>query len=103
MAACRCAAFTVGSGAMASALLSAWRSWRASPGVAALAAVAFAVGIGSATAIFTVVNGVMLKPLPYREAGRFVALYAATFSEPGQRGALNVPDVLEYQQRTHSF
>jgi hypothetical protein len=36
--------------------------------VALLAAAAFAVGIGAATSIYTVVNAVMLKPLPYRDA-----------------------------------
>ena len=53
-------------------ILSAWRSWRGARGVALLAIVAFTVGIGSATAIFTVINGVMLKPLavPTRRALR---------------------------------
>ena len=55
---------------MTSALIYAWRSWRASPGVAALAAVAFAVGIGSATAIYTVVSGVIVPQL-------FKSIYSA--------------------------
>ena len=42
-----------------------WRSWKGAKGVALLAIVAFAVGIGAATAVFTVINSVMLKPLPY--------------------------------------
>jgi hypothetical protein len=46
-------------------VLRAWRSWNRARGVALLAIVALTVGIGSATAIFTVINGVMLKPLPY--------------------------------------
>jgi hypothetical protein len=44
-------------------LTHAWRSWRNSKAVAFLAIIALAAGIGSATAIYTVVNGVMLKPL----------------------------------------
>jgi putative ABC transport system permease protein len=47
--------------------------------------VALTVGIGSATAIFTVINGVMLKPLPYPQGERFVTLYGARLNEPGQR------------------
>jgi predicted permease len=88
---------------MLSALTHAWRSWMSARGVAALAVVAFAVGIGSATAIYTVVNGVMLRPLPYAEGHRFVALYGATFSEPRQRSAHAFPDLQEFQQRTQSF
>ena len=88
---------------MLSALSQAWQSWKSASAVAALAVVAFAVGIGSATAIYTVVNGVMLRPLPYADGQRFVALYGARFSEPGQRSAHTFPDLQEYQQRTRSF
>jgi predicted permease len=88
---------------MLSALSQAWHSWKSAWAVAALAVVAFAVGIGSATAIYTVVNGVMLRPLPYADGQRFVALYGARFSEPGQRSAHPFPDLQEFQQRTQSF
>ena len=88
---------------MLSAVSQAWQSWKSARSVAILAVVAFAVGIGSATAIYTVVNGVMLRPLPYAEGHRFVALYGARFSEPNQRSAHTFPDLLEYQQRTRSF
>ena len=68
-----------------------------------LAIVAFTVGIGSATAIFTVINGVMLRPLPYRDGNRFVALYTADTSEPERYGSVSVPDLIEYQKGTTSF
>jgi putative ABC transport system permease protein len=80
----------------------AWRSWRSAKGVALLAVIALAVGIGSTTAIYTVVHTVLLKPLPYRDGERFVALYAASFAEPGV-ASLNYPDVVEFSRRTHSF
>ena len=44
---------------MRATISQAWRSWKSSKTVALLAAVALAVGIGSTTAIYTVVNGVM--------------------------------------------
>ena len=65
-------------------LTHAWRSWRNSKGVALLAALALAAGIGSATAIYTVVNGVMLKPLPYRDGDRFAVLLAFSLDAPEQ-------------------
>ncbi|MPY90546.1 MAG: FtsX-like permease family protein [Luteitalea sp.] len=88
---------------MRSVLWQAWQSWKGAKTVAVLAAIAFGVGIGSATAIYTVVNAVMLRPLPYAHADRLVALYAANFTEPETYQSLNVPDLVEYQQRTQSF
>ena len=82
----------------------AWRSWKGAKGVALLAIVAFTVGIGSATAIFTVINGVMLRPLPYRDGDRFVALYRAKHERAGPvRLSQRFPTSSEYQQRTTSF
>jgi predicted permease len=88
---------------MLAALSHAWRSWKGAAGLAALAIAAFAVGIGSATAIYTVVSGVILRPLPYAGGERFVAIYGARFTEPDQRSAHTFPDLLEYQQRTRAF
>ena len=81
----------------------AWRSWNSARGIALLAIVAFAVGIGATTAIFTVVNGVILNTLPYSPANRFVALYGARFTEPGQYSSSNVPDLTEHQRSVTSF
>ena len=67
---------------MLSAFSQAWASWKTAPGVALLAVVAFAVGIGSATAIFTVINGVLLRPLPYPSGERFVGVYGASTRDP---------------------
>jgi predicted permease len=86
-----------------SAFSQAWASWKTAPGVALLAVVAFAVGIGSATAIFTVVNGVLLRPLPYPNSERLVTLYGAKTTEPGTFFFNSVPDLQDYQQQTTSF
>src|SRR5215831_14087133 len=84
-------------------IFQAWRSWRSDKGVALLAAAALAVGIGSATAIYTVVNAVMLKPLPYRDGDRFVALFGAAFNDPEHYASLSYRDAQAYQERTQSF
>lgn len=88
---------------MRSLLSQAWHSWKGAKTVAVLAAIAFGVGIGSTTAIYTVVNAVMLKPLPYAQGDRLVALFAASYTEPDSYSSLSIPDLLEYQQRTRSF
>ena len=88
---------------MLSAFSQAWASWKTSPGVALLAVVAFAVGIGSATAIFTVINGVLLRPLPYPDAERFVSLSGGSTTNPGIFMAMSVPELQDYQQQTTSF
>ena len=80
------------------ALSHAWASWKTAPGVALLSVVAFAVGIGSATAIFTVINGVLLRPLPYPDGDRFVALSGARTTQPGIFMAMSVPELRDYEQ-----
>jgi|SRR5579871_1334983 len=88
---------------MPSFILQAWRSWKSAKAVAVLAALALAIGIGSTAAIYTVVNAVMLKPLPYPQSERWIALYAATFSAPKEFAANQLADLIEYQKRTRSF
>src|SRR5713226_2550281 len=88
---------------MLSFVLHGWRSWKNAKAVALLAATALAIGIGSATAIYTVVEAVLLKPLPWPHGERFVSLFGAHVSDPAHFASSSWPDVLDYQQRTRSF
>ncbi len=84
-------------------IFQAWRAWQGARGVALLAAAALAIGIGATTAIYSVVNGVMLKPLPYRDGDRFVAVFGAATNDPEHFSHLQAGDAQAYQDGTQAF
>lgn len=88
---------------MFSVAAQALRAWKSAKAVALFATAAFAIGIGSTTAIFTVANGVLLKPLPYPDGDRFVALFGGELANPASRSSSSIADLIEYQRRTTSF
>ncbi len=84
----------------------ALRSFRRNPGFAAAALVVLALGIGANSAIFTVVNAVLLKPLPYPEPDRLVMVWhvppAASF--PGVKEfAVSPANFFDWQRQQHVF
>jgi putative ABC transport system permease protein len=80
----------------------ALRQLRKSPGFAAVAVLTLALGIGANTAIFSVVEAVLLRPLPFRDPGRLVAVKP---TEPGRRDNIGVsyPAFLDWRSQSHSF
>jgi putative ABC transport system permease protein len=70
-------------------------------GFTAVAIVTLALGIGANTAIFSVVNGVLLNPLPYSEPDRLMALYShnAQFAT----SSISYPNFLDWVRNNHSF
>src|SRR5436309_1004435 len=78
-------------------LLFAFRSLRRNAGFAAVAVLSLALGIGAATAIFSVVHAVLLRPLPYPQAERLVRVWNSWNETPDAR--LSVPELLDYRAR----
>src|SRR3954465_10147759 len=76
----------------------AFRMLLKSPGFAAISVLTLAVGIGADTAIFSVVNGVLLRPLPYPNPDRIVRIWEQTGR--GSRVAVSFPNFLDWREQT---
>jgi len=77
------------------------RTLRGSPGFTLVAVLTLALGIGANTAIFSVVNAILLRPLPYPNADRLAIIWSAWGKE--SRGPASGPELIQLRQRSHSF
>ena len=85
-------------------LLYAARTLSATPGFSSVAVLTLALGIGSVTVIYSIINNVLFDPLPYPESHRFVNVFIAD-QETGRtvRGAFPGDEFLDYQEGSHVF
>ena len=81
----------------------AWRQVRQSPGFAAVVVATLALGIGAAAALFTVVDQVLLRPVPYKDAGRLVEVRKSTRMNPAGTEVPAWPDVEQWIEQSRSF
>ena len=83
-----------------------FRQLRKSPGFTVTAVLMLAFGIGATTAIFSIVEGVLLRPLPFPDSDRLMELtdrlQGADVGGNGEAG-VTVPDIRAYTRDTHSF
>lgn len=68
-----------------------------------VAVLTLALAIGANTAIFTVVNGVMLRSLPYRDAGRLVILWSSIPKDHAGELRTSVPNFSDWKSQSRSF
>ena len=77
------------------------RMLRKSPAFTAIAVLTLSLGIGANTAIFSVVNGVLLKPLPYPESGKLVSVYTVLPGQP--KFSTSIADFKDFMDRGAVF
>ena len=79
------------------------RTLAKSPGTTLAALLALALGIGANSAIFSVVNGVLLKPLPYPQPDQLVVVMAKNPEAGCPRFSVSVPDFEDWRRQSRSF
>src|SRR5262245_18054830 len=73
------------------------------PGFTLIAILTLALGIGANTAIFSVVNAVLLRPLPYEESERLVVLYENNPHQGRDEMSVSYPNLADWRERSNSF
>jgi predicted permease len=84
-------------------LVHAFRSLRKSPSYAAVTILTLALGIGANSAIFSVVNGVLLKPLPYPDPDRLLFITSQFPALGFDQFWVSAPEFVEFRERQRSF
>src|SRR5580704_11273891 len=81
----------------------ALRMLRGSPGFTAVVILTLALGIGANTAIFSVIDSVLLRPLPYHDPAGLVMVWENNSQHPNPHNTVSPPDFLDWQSRNTVF
>jgi putative ABC transport system permease protein len=79
------------------------RNWRLRPGFTAVAMGVLALGVGANTAIFSVVNSVLLQPLPFPHAGRLTVVWETNPQQGVRREGPSGPDFYDWREQSRLF
>src|ERR671926_545823 len=74
-----------------------------SPSVSIVATIALALGIGASTAIFSVVNAVLLRPLPFPDSDSLMAVFEKDTTRGVVRGSYSYPNFFDLRDQNHVF
>src|SRR5262249_32118185 len=80
-----------------------WRMLLKKPGFTIVAALALALGIGANSAIFSVINAILLKPLPFSNLDRIVAVWEKIPSQAVEHNEASVANYLDWRAQSNSF
>jgi putative ABC transport system permease protein len=81
----------------------AFRSLLKNPAFTAVAVITLGLGIGANTAIFSVVNGVLLRPLPYPYPDELVNVFQTDVKHGVTNNGVSYPNLLDWNAQTHRF
>ena len=79
------------------------RTLRKQPAFTLIAVVTLALGIGANTTIFSAINSLLLKPLPFPEAGRLVLVWQSQANDPENRNIVSAPNFRDWQAQNSVF
>jgi len=79
------------------------RMLRTKPGFSLVAIITLALGIGANTAIFTVINGVLLRPLPFKESERLMTIWSTDTRRAESKNWTSYLDFVDWRARSQSF
>ncbi len=79
------------------------RTLRRNPGFTAVAVIALALGIGGNTAVFSVINALLLRPPPFKDADRLVYLWETNPQLNLERGIVSAPDFADWREQNRVF
>ena len=80
-----------------------WRMLAKNPGFTLVAVLTLALGIGANTAIFSIVNGVLLRPLPFANAERMVTVWGTNVSRGTRKNNASYLNFKDWQEQNHVF